>query len=309
MPSTKGPRPLKICIIDMNNGHPNQAMRCMRLLVDRFVGLVRARNPGLPFSLSHVSPRDLGHELPRDADLYISSGGPGSPYEGDDQPWFRSYMRFLHDLSETAAAHPDKSPSLFVVCYSFQLAVRFFGLGRVIERGGLKFGVMPIYTTEEGRSHPLTAPFGDRLFAFEHRRWQAVDLDESRLRARGGHFLAQESRDGFSKGRAILALDFGPGIEGVQFHPEADRPGILAWIRKVEHAEAFRETYGEQTFRAMLRTLDNPNRVARTFDLFIPRWMARRFNAIAESRGWNPVDMPSEVGWTDSLNAPIQAQL
>jgi homoserine O-succinyltransferase/O-acetyltransferase len=290
-------KPLKICIIDMNDGQPNQAMRCLRGLTEQFVARVQATNPGLPFELAHTSPRDLGHDTPRDADLYLSTGGPGSPYDGDGALWMSAYSRFLDDLSDTAAAFPQRAPSLFVICHSFQLAVRHFKLATVVERGTLKFGVMPIYTTEQGQRHPLLAPFGDRLFAFEHRRWQAIDLDELRLRARGGQLLAGESRPALSdKGKAILALDFGPGIEGVQFHPEADRAGVMSWIKRAETAEAFREVYGESTFRAMMRTLDNPARLARTYDLFIPRWMARRFNAIAEDRGWNRLEMPGEVG-------------
>lgn len=293
MPYSKA-RPLKICIIDMNDGHANQAMRCLRLLVERFVGTVHSKNPGLPFFLSHVSPRDLGHEPPRDADLYLSTGGPGSPFDGDGAAWLEDYYRFLNELSDTAAAHPQAAPSLFVICYSFELTVRHFGIAKVAPRGSTKFGVMPIYTTEAGRHHPMTMAFHDRLFAFEHRNWEVIDLDERALKARGGHLLARESRDGHSKGRALLAFDFGPGIEGVQFHPEADRPGVVAWIRKVEHAEAFQRAYGETTFKAMLRTLDNPGRLARTFDIFIPGWMARRFNAIAQNRGWNKLDMPQD---------------
>jgi GMP synthase-like glutamine amidotransferase len=286
------PRPLKICIIDMNDGQPNQAMRCLRLLIERFSGLVTAKNPGLLIEVEHVSPRDKNEELPRDADLYLSSGGPGSPFDGDQKPWFAAYRRFVGELAETARAFPARAPSLFAICYSFELVVRFFELGEIVERQTTKFGVMPVYTTDAGRRHPLTVPFSDRLFAFEHRRWEAVHLDEARLASLGGSFLARESRDGVSKGRAILALDFGPGIEGVQFHPEADRPGVLSWIKRVENEEAFREAYGEATFHAMIRTLNNPARLARTFDLFIPRWLSRRFNAVADERGWRKVEMP-----------------
>jgi homoserine O-succinyltransferase/O-acetyltransferase len=289
-------RPLKICLIDMNDGHANQAMRCLRSIIERFVGMVYAKNPGLPFFLSHISPRDLGHEPPRDADLYLSTGGPGSPFDGDGAPWLEDYYRFLDDLTRTAAAFPNKAPSLFGVCYSFELLVRHFGVAKLAPRPTTKFGVMPIYTTEAGRHHPLTQAFQDRLFAFEHRNWEVIDLDEKKLLSLGGHVLARESRDGHSKGKALLAFDFGPGIEGVQFHPEADRAGVVSWIRKVEHAEAFQRAYGEATFKAMLRTLDNPGRIARTFDTFVPGWMIRRFNIIADDRGWNKVDtLPDPV--------------
>ncbi len=97
-----------------------------------------------------------------------------------------------------------------------------------------------------------------------------------------------------SKGRALLALEAGPGIETVQFHPEADRPGVMNWVARPEQAAAFKATYGEVTYQAMLRTLDDPRRLARTFALVIPGWLTRNFNDLAQSRGYAPVDPPSE---------------
>ena len=38
-----------------------------------------------------------------------------------------------------------------------------------------------------------------------------------------------------------------PGIEAVQFHPEADRPGVMNWVARPEQAAAFVEAYGEAT--------------------------------------------------------------
>ena len=74
------------------------------------------------------------------------------------------------------------------------------GRFRRLPRAERKFGVMPIYTTAEGQHHPLLSAFHDRLFAFEHRNWEAIDLDEAKLRGLGGKVLARESRDGVSKG-------------------------------------------------------------------------------------------------------------
>ena len=153
------PRPLTICLLDMNDGYPNQAMRCIGVLLRRFEALVHAKNPGLPFCVKHVSPRDLGHLPPRDADLYLSTGGPGSPYDGDGTPWYREYCRFLDDVAETAAAIPDRAPSLFAVCYSFEIAVRHFEIAKLGRRATTKLGVMPVYVTSEGRKHPLTSAF------------------------------------------------------------------------------------------------------------------------------------------------------
>ena len=96
-------RPLTACLVDMNHGHANQAMRCLRGIVARFFERVRERNPDLSCVLTEVSPRDTQAVVPGDCDLYLSSGGPGSPYDGHGLPWVTDYARFLDGVVESAA--------------------------------------------------------------------------------------------------------------------------------------------------------------------------------------------------------------
>jgi GMP synthase-like glutamine amidotransferase len=288
--------PVRLCLVDMNNGHVNQAMRCLRGIAANFFARVREDNPGVGCELIEVSPRDTNIPVPRDCDVYLSSGGPGSPFDGDDEPWYADYERFLYDVIDASEGGPSATMrSVFAICYSFELVVRQLRVARVSPRAERKFGVMPIYTTPEGMKHPLLAAFADRLFAFEHRNWEAIDLDEDRLKELGGTLLARESRDGVSKGRAVLALDVAPGIETVQFHPEADRAGVMNWVSRPEQAAAFIEAYGDATYQAMLRTLDDPRRLARTYALVIPGWLTRKFNEMAPYRGYNPIGPAPEV--------------
>ncbi len=283
---------LRLCLVDMNHGHPNQAMRCFRVLIDGFFAKVKAANPGLETTSITVQPRNLLELPPTDCDLYLSSGGPGSPFEHDGEAWLTSYYGWLDSIVERNLREGSAAPGLLGVCYTFELLINHFKVARMVQRANRKFGVMPIYTTAEGLAHPLTAPFQDRLFAFENRSWEAVDLDERQLRSLGGKLLARESRDGYSKGLGLHAFEFAPGIEGTQFHPEADKPGVIAWLRKREQAEAFIEAYGAITYQRMLRTLDNPERLAKTFTSLIPGWLTRRFNALAQHRGWAPLPRP-----------------
>ncbi len=296
-PESGGPfarhRDLSVCLVDMNAGHVNQAMRCFRGIVTAFFDRVRRHNPGLPCRLIEVSPRDTNAPIPRDCDIYVGSGGPGSPFDGDDQPWFADFRRFLDWMLVEARRTDEDQRSLFGVCYTYELLVRMTGVAEVTMRDSRKFGVMPAYTTSYGRKHPLFAPFKDRLFAFEHRHWEAINLDKDRLADLGGGLLAQESRDGYSKGQGLLGFDLGPGIEAVQFHPEADRAGVISWVARPEQAAAFRATYGEETYQAMLRTLDDPKRLAMTYALVIPGFLQRRFNATAKSRGYRDLPPPS----------------
>ena len=282
-----------MCIVDMNDGHENQAIRCFRLLCTEFHKHVRKSNPEIELEIEHVSVRDKNELPPRDCDLYVSSGGPGSPFEGDGKPWVKGYYDFLDHIVDDNQRRGPAAKALFGVCYSFEMIVRHFEVATMAPRASRKFGVMPVYTTRAGREHPLLHIFGDRLFAFEHRNWEAIDLQEAQLAKLGGKLLARESREGQDdKGTAILGLDVTPGVETVQFHPEADRAGVVAWVRRPDQAAAFREAYGDETYERMLKTLDDPSRIARTFSMLIPGWMVRKFNAMAADRGWREVGPP-----------------
>jgi len=288
-----GHREVSLCLIDMNAGHENQAMRCFRGIVTTFFDRVRAANPGLACRIVEVSPRDTNNVIPRDCDIYIGSGGPGSPFDGDAMPWFADFSSFVNWMVDEGRRTDEHQKSLFGVCYTYELLVRHFEVAEVSTRDSRKFGVMPIYITQNGQKHPLLEQFRDRLFAFEHRNWEAVNENDKRLAKLGGSVLALESRDGYSKGRGILGFDFGSGVEAVQFHPEADRAGVMSWVARPEQAAAFRATYGEETYQAMLRTLDDPNRLARTFALVIPGYLQRRFNRLAEARAYTQITPPS----------------
>lgn len=292
-PTIGSVRPLRICLVDMNDGHENQAMRCFRLICTEFHKHVQKHNPNVELQIEHVSPRDKDEAPPEDCDLYLSSGGPGSPFDGDNKSWPAKYAKFLDDVVEDNDKREANAKGLFGVCYSFEMIVRHFKVCTMAPRATRKFGVMPIYTTRDGQEHPLLAPFGDRLFAFEHRNWEAIELDTAHLERLGGKLLARESREGQNdKGSAVLGLDVAPGVETVQFHPEADRTGVVTWVRKPEQAAAFRAAYGDETYERMLKTLDDPSRLARTFSMLIPGWMVRKFNGMAADRGWHPVEPP-----------------
>lgn len=289
------PPPLKLTLVDMNNGVPNEATRCFRRLFDAFQHRVRSLNPRVEFTFEHVQPRNLGQQPSFDSDFILSSGGPGAPYDGYEDAWCTGYRKFLDHVVEQNLKDELTAPALFAVCHSFELNVLHFQLCEMERRETLKFGVMPCYVTEEGQAHPLFAPFEDRLFVWEHRSWSANSVDENRLAALGGKVLARESRPGTSnKGEAVLGLHFAPGIQGTQFHPEADRAGVVAWINRPDHAAAVQDAYGESLYEKMLQTLADPTRLARTYALMIPGWLQRRFNQIAESRGLRPIPPPEQ---------------
>lgn len=279
---------LKVGLLDMNNGQSNQAIRSFKNLVNGLFARARAVHPSLHTELVHVQPRNLAEQAPLDCDLYLSSGGPDSPHDGFAEPWAPSYRALLDHIHGEQQRDPAGAPRLFAVCYSFELATLHFGVARMEPREK-RFGIMPSYPTDAGAGSALLAPFGDRLFAWEHRYWNAVDLDAARLAELGGELYARESRDGESKGPGLTSFRFTTGVEGTIFHPEADRAGALHWIQSPEQAAAVIAAYGDETYARMLKTLDDPTRLARTYALLIPGWLNGAFNALAPVRGWRPL--------------------
>ena len=45
----------------------------------------------------------------------------------------------------------------------------------------------------------------------------------------------------------------------------------------------------------MVKSLANPNRLARTFALMIPGWLTLRFNELAQARGYKPLTLPEQA--------------
>ena len=278
--------PLRLCIVDMNNGVKNEAMRCFRDIVDHFLAHARRDNPSLDATTTIVQPRNLGELPPRHCDFYLSTGGPGSPEDGYGEPWCTGYRRFLDDIVDETLRGKEDARAALLVCHSFEVAIQHFAFATMERRTERKFGVMPVYMTEAGLRSPLLGPFGERLFVWEHRDWEAVGLDRRKLAETGGELWARESRDGYSKGRGLAAFRFAPAIEGTQFHPEADKAGALAWMDRPEQREAAIAAYGEVTYERMRRLLNDPMRIAKTFRTLIPGWLVRQWNRLAPTKGW-----------------------
>lgn len=277
----------------MNGGVKNEAIRCLHATMAIFERQLRFANPDVPLALTVVSPRDKADAIPSGQDIYLSSGGPGSPFDAEGTPWGTQYRTFLDTVYEAHAKGREDAPALMPICYSFELIIMHFRVARLTRRAEKKFGVQPQYTTSAGRAHPLLAMFKDRIFAFEHRSWDALEPDAKVLSALSGAVLAAESRPGLhDKGESITSVHIGPGIESTLFHPEADRAGIRVWIEKPEAEAEFKEAYGTLTHERMMRTIAHPERIARAHKEVIPGFLRRHTNRLASLRGWAPIPEP-----------------
>src|SRR5215212_12243385 len=89
------PRKIRVAILDLYEGQANQGMRCIRELLNQFGEF---NNLDLEWDEYEVR---LKHQLPDlSYDIYISSGGPGSPLESEGSEWERAYFNWLSQVEK-----------------------------------------------------------------------------------------------------------------------------------------------------------------------------------------------------------------
>src|SRR5690606_536155 len=94
-------------------------------------------------------------EVPKveDYDIFVSSGGPGSPHIAGES-WEPLFFGLLDDILNYNLSHYKKK-HVFLICHSFQLACLHWDLARVTKRRSTSFGVLPISKTKSGENEPL----------------------------------------------------------------------------------------------------------------------------------------------------------
>src|SRR5580700_278859 len=152
-------RKIRVAILDLNEGLPNQGMRCIRQLLGDFS---RTSSVGLVWDEFEVR---LQQQLPDlSYDIYISSGGPGSPLESRGSEWDNKYFEWLHNVESwnNDSRNQFKKQVLFI-CHSYQLACRHFHVAHITKRRSTAFGVFPVHLLQAGKIEPIfdgmTDPF------------------------------------------------------------------------------------------------------------------------------------------------------
>lgn len=255
---------IKIALLDMYNGEPNQGMRCIIDIVNRFV-------PFVSFKIFDVRGKC---ELPEinQYDIYISTGGPGNPLEGDGI-WDQKYYAFIDAIVKWNLENPIKKHVLFI-CHSFQMACKHFGLAEITKRNDTSFGVMPINKTKEGLTDLLYQGLEDPFYAIDSRDYQVVQPKLSVFVKKGAKILSLEKiRDHVQYERAIMAVRFTDQLVGTQFHPEADPISFISQLRNKEVKERIRKMKGKRKFRNMLENLIDDDKIYRTNETLIPNFL------------------------------------
>lgn len=255
---------ITIAILDMYNSEPNQGMRCIIDIVNRFT-------PFVSFKLFDVRGKCELPELDQ-FDIYISTGGPGNPMEGDGE-WDIKYYAFIDAIVKWNNENPIKKHVLFI-CHSFQMACKHFGLAEITKRNDTSFGVMSINKTKDGLSDLLFEGLADPFYAIDSRDYQVVQPKLSVFAKKGAKILSLEKiRDHVQYERAIMAVRFTDHLVGTQFHPEADPISFLSHLRNKEVKDKIRKMKGKRKFRNMLEDLVDDDKIYRTNETLIPNFL------------------------------------
>lgn len=261
---------VKIAILDMNNDEPNQGLRCI-------IDIAKSFNTDLDYKIFNVRAKK---ELPDlTYDLYISSGGPGSPL--DSGSWRQPYLELIQSLWDFNKNSVEEKKFLFLICYSFQVVCDYFKLGEMKPRKSTSFGILPIHKTKAGSKDLILDGLDDPFYAVDSRDWQLIQPRLKVFKEQGATILSLEKiRTHVEYERAIMAVRFSNEIVGTQFHPEADPVGMLTHFSKEEIKQHIISTFGEEKYNDMMDKMDDDDKILRTYNIILPKFIS---NAIHQT--------------------------
>lgn len=267
---------LNVAVIDMNNGVANQGMRGISEILCRFGEENEIKVNAVVFDL-----RQKGEIPGMEFDAYISSGGPGSPIESIGEKWEDDFFNLLHQIELFNENNDERKKFVFLICHSFQLACRKFGLGKVTERKSNAFGIFPITLTEGGEQDEIYQGITNPFFSVDSRDWQVVEPDITSFETQGVKLLAiEKERKHVDLERCMMSIRFTNEIIGTQFHPEADPVGMKMYLLQEEKKDVIIKNHGEDKYLDMLNSLDDPSRITLTQSVILPNFLHQAVNAL-----------------------------
>ena len=266
---------IKIAILDMYKGEPNQGMRCIIDVISRF-------SPVVSFEIFDIRVKNQFPDH-KEFDIYISTGGPGNPLVGDGI-WDVKYYAFIDLLQKWNTESTVKKHVLFI-CHSFQMACLHFGLATVTRRNDTSFGVMTIHKTKNGLTDPLFEGLADPFYAIDSRDYQVIQPKLSVFAKKGATIISLEKiRDHVQYERAIMAVRFTDYFVGTQFHPEADPISFVSHLRNKQAKDKIKAMKGKRKFRNMLEDLLDDDKIYRTNETLIPNFLRTAINDLLKTK-------------------------
>ncbi len=267
-------RVVKTAIIDLYNNEENQGMRCIKDILNE----TDCRFQDVDLQYDVFDARYKNEMATIDYDIFISSGGPGSPFEGLGEQWETKYFDLLDKIWENNKNPENSKKYIFFICHSFQLMARYFNFGKVTARNSKSFGVTQIHKTKAGEKEFILKNLPDPFYAADFRDWQVIRPNWKIIQELGAEILCLEKeRPHLPYERAMMAVRISDEIIGTQFHPEADPASMYHHFRKPERKEQVVSKYGIEKYDEMLRLLEEPEAIPLTRKNVIPNFL---YNAI-----------------------------
>jgi homoserine O-succinyltransferase len=262
---------LRIAILDLYEGQANQGMRCIREIINQWGEFY-----GVDAQFDEFDVRQRNEVPDLSYDIYLSSGGPGSPLESIGSAWEEAYFGWLKRVEDwNAEAAPEAKKFVFFICHSFQLACRYFKVGNITRRKSTAFGVFPVHVLAEGQQDPVFEGLRDPFYVVDSRDWQVVEPDIDRLREEGMQILCIEKyRPHVPYSQAVMGIRFNSCMIGTQFHPEADAVGMSMYLQTEEKKKIVIETHGEEKWASMIEQLNDPDKIMWTYSHIIPNFLS-----------------------------------
>lgn len=260
---------IKIAILDLYEGQANQGMRCIREIINTW-----AEQYSLDVQFEEFEVR-LNLEVPDTSfDIYISTGGPGSPLESIGSKWEEKYFNWLTSIENWNKNSNQKPKHVFFICHSFQLVCRHYQLGNVCKRKSTAFGVFPIHQLDAGLEETVFDGLKEPFYGVDSRDFQVIEPNHERLRAIGAKILAiEKNRPHVPYERAIMAIRFNDYFIGTQFHPEADAVGMTMYLQREDKKETVIANHGAEKWKSMLEHLGDPDKILWTYSCILPNFL------------------------------------
>ncbi len=261
---------IRIAILDLYEGQANQGMRCIREILKQF-----GVNNNINISWDEFNVRQKREIPDLSYDIFISSGGPGSPLDSEGSEWETTYFNWFENVQAwNNNEYNHQKKHVFLICHSFQLACRYLKFGTVCLRKSTSFGVFPIHLLKDGKEELVFDGMNDPFYVVDSRDYQVVEALQNNSIANAATILAiEKERPHVQLQRAIMAVRFNDFMIGTQFHPEADASGMSIYLQIPEKKKTVIENHGEAKWLSMIEQLNDPDKIMFTYEHILPNFL------------------------------------
>ncbi|MBW7892503.1 MAG: homoserine O-succinyltransferase [Chitinophagaceae bacterium] len=263
-------KPVRVAILDLYEGVANQGMRCIREILSQF-----SEANFLNMEWEEFDVRQKLEVPDMSFDIYISTGGPGSPLDTVGSEWEKHYFNWLRQFEawNNSPTHFQKKYGFFI-CHSFQLLCRYYKLATVNKRKSTAFGVFPVHLLEAGREEPIFEGLNDPFYAVDSRDYQVISPNEEMFKKMGASVLCiEKERPHVPLERAIMGVRFNDYMIGTQFHPEADAIGMSIYFQQEDKKESVIRAHGQAKWESMIEQLNDPDKILWTYSHILPNFL------------------------------------